>query len=58
MRSVMEHPEVVECLAGRLLGPFDPSLFPEVHTNWFGVIPKSDPEVNTGSVSTRGSKCQ
>ena len=49
MRSAVERPEVVreyiekECIAGRLLGPLDPALFPEVHTSRFGVIPKSDP---------------
>ena len=48
MRSAVERPEVVreciekECIAGRLLGPLDPALFPEVHTSRFGVIPKSD----------------
>ena len=48
MRSAREHPEIIreylskECLAGRLLGPFNPDLFPEVHTSWFGVIPKSE----------------
>ena len=49
MRSAVERPEVVreyiekEGIAGRLLGPLDPALFPEVHTSRSGVIPKSDP---------------
>ena len=49
MRSVSEHRNVVEEYihkereAGRLLGPFKPSAFPEVHVNPFGVIPKSEP---------------
>ena len=49
MRSTREHPKVIreylekEGLAGRLLGPFDPNLFPEVHTSRFGIIPKSEP---------------
>ena len=49
MRSVEEHREVVEEYlygekeAGRLLGPFRPSLFPDVHISPFGVIPKSEP---------------
>ena len=29
--------------AGRLLGPFQPSAFPEVHVNPIGIIPKSEP---------------
>ena len=49
MRSVSEHRDVVEEYihkereAGRLLGPFQPSAFPAVHVNPFGVIPKSEP---------------
>ena len=49
MRSAKQHPEVVgdyirkECEEGRVLGPFDPQMFPEVHVNKFGVIPKADP---------------
>ena len=49
MRTAREHPKVIreylekEGLAGRLLGLFDPNLFPEVHTSWFGIIPKSEP---------------
>lgn len=49
MRSAKQHPQVVrdyilkECEAGRLLGPFDPQAFPEVHVSRFGVIPKADP---------------
>ena len=48
MKSVSEHREVVEEYihrereAGRLLGPFQPRAFPEVHVNPFGVIPKSE----------------
>ena len=65
MRSAMEHPEVVqeyiekECIAGRLLGPLDPALFPEVHTSGFRVIPKSDPGSwrLSGPISSRGGKC-
>ena len=47
MLSAREHPEIVneylarECGAGRVLGPLDPSQFPQVHTSPFGVIPKS-----------------
>ena len=58
----MEYPEVVreyiekECVAGRLLGPLDPALFPEVHTSRFGVIPRSDPGRNSGPISSRGGK--
>ena len=46
MLSAAEHPEVVrsylakECSEGRVLGPFDPASFPQVHTSKFGVIPK------------------
>ena len=49
MRSAQQHPQVVrnyvlkECEAGRLLGPFDPQIFPDVHVSRFGVIPKADP---------------
>lgn len=49
MRSAKQHPQVVreyiqkECEAGRILGPLDPQLFPEVHVSRFGVIPKTDP---------------
>ena len=49
MRSMQQHPRVVrnyvlkECEAGRLLGPFDPQIFPEVHVSRFGPIPKADP---------------
>ena len=44
--SVGEHPQVVneylakECSEGRVLGPLDPGLFPQVHVSKFGVIPK------------------
>lgn len=47
--SAREHPEVVreylanECSKGRVLGPLDPSQYPQVHTSRFGVIPKSTP---------------
>ena len=49
MRLVSEHRDVIEEYihkereAGRLLGPFQPSAFPEVHVNPFGVSPKSEP---------------
>ena len=49
MWSAKQHPQVVrdyvlkECKAGRLLGPFDPQIFPGVYVNRFGVIPKADP---------------
>ena len=49
MRSAKQQPQIVaeyirkECEAGRLLGPLDPQLFPEVQVSRFGVIPKSDP---------------
>ena len=46
MRSAADHPEVIreyiakECSEGRILGPFDPNLLPEVQISRFGVIPK------------------
>ena len=46
MRSATDHPEVIreyiakECAEGRILGPFDPNLLPEVQISRFGVIPK------------------
>ena len=46
MRSAANHPEVIreyiakECSEGRILGPFDPNLLPEVQISRFGVIPK------------------
>ena len=49
MSSTQEHPEIIrdylakECSEGRVLGPFDPARFPQVHTSKFGVIPKSTP---------------
>jgi len=49
MKSVKEHPQVVEdcitkeCVVGRLLGSFDPQMFPEVRVSRFGVIPKAEP---------------
>ena len=49
MRSAKLQPQVVaeyiqkECEAGRILGPLDPQLFPEVQISRFGVIPKTDP---------------
>ena len=49
MWSAKQHPQVVrdyilkEWEAGRLLGPFDHQMFPEVHVSRFGVIPKVDP---------------
>ena len=50
MKSVQEHGEVVEAYvqgereAGRLLGPFERSQFPEIQVSAFGVIPKSEPQ--------------
>ena len=50
MRAAKDHPQFVdsyirkECEAGRLLGPFDPDLFPVVQISRFGVIPKSEPD--------------
>ena len=47
--SVREQPQVVrdylaqECALGRILGPLDPKLYPQVHTSRFGIIPKSTP---------------
>ena len=52
MRSSLESPHVIqdylraECEAGRIIGlpsHLDPSSHPQVHTNRFGVIPKSTP---------------
>ena len=49
MKSAKEHLQVVddcitkECAAGRILGPFDPQMFPEVQVSRYGVIPKSEP---------------
>ena len=46
MHSVADHPEVIreyianECSEGRILGPFDPNLLPEVQISRFSVIPK------------------
>ena len=46
MLSAMEKPKVIrdylakECSEGRVLGPLDPTQFPEVHVSRFGVIPK------------------
>ena len=46
MPSALERPEVVreylatECSEGRVLGPLDPTKFPQIHTSRFGVIPK------------------
>lgn len=51
MSSALDHPDIVntckyiaaECVAGRLLSPFDPASLPLVQTRSFGVIPKSTP---------------
>ena len=49
MPSAEERAEVVceylqtEVAAGRVLGPFDPADYPQIHTSRFGVIPKSTP---------------
>ena len=46
MPSAQDHPAVIrdylaeECSEGRVLGPLDPSAFPQVHVSRFGVIPK------------------
>ncbi len=46
MQSAREQPKVVddylagECSTGRMVGPLQPDLFPQVHPNRFGVIPK------------------
>lgn len=46
MQTAIQRPEVIrkylaeECSEGRVLGPLNPSLYPFVHTNRFGVIPK------------------
>ena len=45
MPSARDRPEVIdECLAeecskGRVIGPLDQTLFPDIHVNRFGVIP-------------------
>ena len=47
MNSTKAHPQVVqeylkkEVIEGRVAGPFRKELVPHVHTNRFGVIPKS-----------------
>ena len=49
LASVRNQPQIVrdylaeECAQGRVMGPFDPGSLPQVHTNRFGVIPKSTP---------------
>ena len=49
MLSATMHSEVIEkylaeeSQLGRMLGPFSPADFPQVHINRFGVIPKSQP---------------
>ena len=46
MPSAQDRPRVIddylaeECSLGRVVGPLDPSMVPQVHTNRFGVIPK------------------
>ena len=46
MPSARDRPEVideylaVECSKGRVIGPLDQALFPDIHVNRFGVIPK------------------
>ena len=46
MPSARYRPEVideylaVECSKGRVIGPLDQALFPDIHVNRFGVIPK------------------
>ena len=49
MGSAEEKPQIVqeylqkEVTEGRILGPFDPAKYPQIHTSHFGVIPKSTP---------------
>ena len=49
MGSAQEKPQIVqeylqkEVTEGRILGPFDPAEYPQIHTSRFGVIPKSIP---------------
>ena len=49
MKSALDNPHVIrdylctECEAGRVIGPLDPSCHQNIHTNRFGVIPKSTP---------------
>lgn len=49
MKSAMDNPQVVqdylgtELKEGRIVGPLDPKEYPFVHSNRFGVIPKSSP---------------
>ena len=44
--NMQDRPRVIddylaeECSLGRVVGPLDPSMVPQVHTNRFGVIPK------------------
>ena len=40
MQTAIQRPEVEECSEGRILGTLNPALYPFVHTNHFGVIPK------------------
>ena len=49
LQGAITHPEVVEdyqteLSLGRLVGPFRPSLMPNVHISRFGVIPKNHQE--------------
>ena len=47
MRSAMDNSQVVqdylstEIKEGRIIGPLDPGEYQSIHTNKFGVIPKS-----------------
>ena len=47
MQSARQHPEVIdayiaaEVRAGRVLGPMEPSGYPRVHVNRFGLVPKN-----------------
>lgn len=46
MPSTFAHPDLIrdylatECSKGRVLGPLEPTCFPQVQISWFGVIPK------------------
>ena len=49
MKSAGKNPQVIqdyldtELKEGRIIGPLDPEEYPFIHTNRFGVIPKSTP---------------
>ena len=49
MKSATDNPQLVqdflgtELKKGRIISPLDPGEYPSIHTNSFGVIPKSTP---------------